>query len=622
MVAAATPWIILFAPLFACTGIVLFGRKSKRFSAALAIAGMAASLGLSLLALLHSLPEHAAALESSLPWVDLPGLTLEFGFLLNRPAILMSLVVTGVGLMIFIYSAGYMAEDPGFPRYFAYLSLFAFSMLGIVLANNFVTLFMFWELVGASSYLLIGYWYEKPSAAAAGKKAFLVNRIADFGFLIGILMVWNLSGMNGEGRTLNFLQLEERIGHLVASGAVSHGLLAAIALLIFCGVLGKSAQFPLHVWLPDAMEGPTPVSALIHAATMVAAGVYLIARVFFLFWAAPEAMSWVATIGGFTALFAASLALVENDIKRVLAFSTLSQLGYMVMALGLGGYVAGIYHLTTHAFFKALLFLGAGSVIHALHTNDIWQMGGLAKKMPATTLTFFIATLALCGIFPLSGFWSKDEILTVAFQQCPILWTIGTLTTAMTAFYMGRVFCVAFLGKPRSHHAEHAHESPAVMTGPLWALTVPTVIAGFIGIPRYLHHAAETGIHVEFNPLVAGISTLAAIGGLALAYMVYARGIQPGERGRAVLARLAVPLTRKFWVDEIYGWINRNVQQRTAIILAWFERVVIIGLYVNGVAKLTGLTGSLLRTAQTGKVQTYAAILLGGLGLILVLSLR
>ncbi|MDO8730676.1 MAG: NADH-quinone oxidoreductase subunit L [Candidatus Omnitrophota bacterium] len=621
MVTAAGPWIILFAPLAAFIGIVLFGRKSKPVSAGLAIAGMVVSLGFTLTFFFHSLHAHEA-IETAVSWVELPGLTLEFGLLINPAAILMALVVTGVGLMIFLYSTGYMAEDSSYPRYFAYLSLFAFSMLGIVLANNFVTLFMFWELVGASSYLLIGYWYEKPSAAAAGKKAFLVNRIADFGFLIGILMVWNLSGMGGEARTLNFLQLEERLPEILHSGAVAPGLLAAIVLLVFCGVLGKSAQFPLHVWLPDAMEGPTPVSALIHAATMVAAGVYLIGRVFFLFWASPEALAVIAAIGGFTALFAASLALVENDIKRVLAFSTLSQLGYMVMALGLGGYVAGTYHLTTHAFFKALLFLGAGSVIHALHTNDIWQMGGLAKKMPATTFTFLAATLALAGIFPLSGFWSKDEILAVAFERNKLLWAVGTLSAAMTAFYMGRVFCVAFLGKPRSHHAEHAHESPPSMTVPLWILTVPTLIGGFIGIPQYLHHATEAGLHVEFNLFVALISTLAAVGGLGLAYAVYARGARPGLKGQELLSRLAVPLSRKFWVDEMYSWINQNVQQRFADLLALFERFIIIQLCVNGVAKVTGLAGSLLRTAQTGKVQTYAAMLLAGLGFLLYLNLK
>ncbi len=618
---AAAPWAILFAPLAACVGIVLFGRRSKRLSAGLALTGMAVSLLFTVLLFLHSL-HSTAPIETSVSWVDLPGLALEFGFLLNRPAILMAWVVTGVGFLIFLYSVGYMAEEPGFPRYFAYLSLFAFSMLGIVLANNFVTLFMFWELVGASSYLLIGYWYEKPKAAEAGKKAFLVNRIADFGFLIGILMVWNLSGMEGAGRTLNFLQLEERLPHLVQAGAIGPAALTAIALLIFCGVLGKSAQFPLHVWLPDAMEGPTPVSALIHAATMVAAGVYLIGRAFFLFWLSPQALWVVAAIGGFTALFAALLALVENDIKRVLAFSTLSQLGYMVMALGLGGYVAGTYHLTTHAFFKALLFLGAGSVIHAVHTNNIWEMGGLAKKMPATTLTFLAAALALAGIFPLSGFWSKDEILAIAFERSKLLWVVGTLSAGMTAFYMGRVFCVAFLGKPRSHHAEHAHESPRTMTLPLWILTVPTLIGGFIGIPQYLHHAQEGGVHVEFNLLVAMVSTLTAVAGLALAYAVYVKGFRPDAQAQELLTRLGRPLTRKFWMDEIYGWINRNVQQRFADGLALFERFVIIRVCVNGVAKVTGLTGSLLRTAQTGKVQTYAAMLLAGLGLLLWLNLR
>ncbi len=618
----AAPWIILFAPALACAAIVLFARNSKPLSATLAIGGLAVSFSFAVYALLQSLHPLAETIESSVSWVNLPGLALEFGLLLDHPSILMSLVVTGVGLMIFIYSVGYMGEERGLPRYFAFLSLFAFSMLGIVLANNFVTLFIFWELVGASSYLLIGFWYERPKAADAGKKAFLVNRIADFGFLIGILMLWNLSGLEGQSRTLNFAELAERLQALVAHGTLSPQLLTAVGLLVFCGVLGKSAQFPLHVWLPDAMEGPTPVSALIHAATMVAAGVYLIARTFFLFWQTPEAMAWVAAIGGFTALFAASLALVEDDIKRVLAYSTLSQLGYMVMALGLGGYVAGIYHLTTHAFFKALLFLGAGSVIHALHTNNIWEMGGLLKKMPVTSITFLIATLALCGIFPLSGFWSKDEILAVAFFRNPLLWVVGTATAGLTAFYMGRVFCVAFLGSARAHSAGHAHESPPVMSVPLMLLTVPTMVAGFIGIPHYLHHGQEAGVHVPFNAIVAGISTLVAMAGLSLAYAVYGRGYQPGIQVQRVLALAAVPLSRKFWVDEVYGWINRNIQQRFADLLSLFERYIIIGLYVNGVAKITGFTGSVLRLAQTGKVQGYAATLLAGLSLLLYLSLR
>ncbi len=621
----ALPWIILFAPLAACAAIAVVTYRNKRLSAALAIGAMVVGLLCSKLALWQALFGHAEPLERSLAWVRLPGLLLEFGFLLDRAAILMSLVVTGVGLMIFIYSVGYMKEDQGFTRYFCYLSLFAFSMLGIVLANNFVTLFMFWELVGASSYLLIGYWYDRPKAAEAGKKAFLVNRIADFGFLIGILMVWNLSGMGGQEKTLNFAELAHRIPHLAETGAVPMPEMALVAALIFCGVVGKSAQFPLHVWLPDAMEGPTPVSALIHAATMVAAGVYLIGRVFFLFWATPPVMLLIAVVGGFTALFAATLALVENDIKRVLAYSTLSQLGFMVMALGLGGYTAGLFHLTTHAFFKALLFLGAGCAIHAVHTNNIWEMGGLLRKMPVTGITFLVATLALCGIFPLSGFWSKDEILAVAFERSPFLWAVGTLTAALTSFYMGRLFSVAFLGSPRSHKAEHAHEAPALMTGPLVALAIPSALAGFhfIGIPAFLHPGAHgAGVHVEFNPMVALASTAAAVAGLAAAYMAYGRGLRPGQEIRDLAGGAYRVLTRKYYVDEIYAWINQNVQQRFAVFLGLFERRVIIGLCVNGVAKTTGWVGSVLRMSQTGKVQTYALTLLAGLCLLVYLTWR
>ena len=613
------PWIILFAPAVACVATILFFRRSRAGSAALAIGAMALGLACSGIALFHSLGAHPQALQSSFPWIDLPELALEFGLLLDAPAILMSLVVTGVGLLIFIYSVGYMTEEPGFIRYFTFLSLFAFSMLGIVLANNFVTLFIFWELVGASSYLLIGYWYERPSAAAAGKKAFLVNRIADFGFLAGILMIWDLSGLTGQSRTLNFLQLAERL-HGAGLSAIPPATLTLAGALIFCGVLGKSAQFPLHVWLPDAMEGPTPVSALIHAATMVAAGVYLIARVFFLFWACPQLLMAVAWIGGFTALFAASLALVENDIKRVLAYSTLSQLGYMVMALGLGGYVAGIYHLTTHAFFKALLFLGAGCAIHVVHSNDIWKMGGSLKKMPITGGTFLVATLALCGIFPLAGFWSKDEILAVAFERNRLLWLVGTLTAGMTAFYMGRAFCVAFLGEPRSHHAEEGHEAPSSMTLPLLPLALLSVIGGFIGIPAYLHHANEAGVHVEFNLSVALISGAVAFAGLALAYAVYVRRWQKAAAIRDRFGGVTDILNHKYYVDELYAWINNNIQQRLGIWMSLFERTIIIGLYVNGIAKMTGWAGSVLRLAQTGRVQTYALVLLAGAGLLIYLS--
>ncbi|MBI3616461.1 MAG: NADH-quinone oxidoreductase subunit L [Candidatus Omnitrophica bacterium] len=614
------PWLILFPPIAAAFSIALLTRRSRPASAALAIGALAVSLLSALALLFHSLghPENPL-MEISIPWIQLPGLSLEFGFLLDRLSILMSLVVTGVGLMIFIYSVGYMAHEPGLPRYFAFLSLFAFSMLGIVLANNFISLFIFWELVGASSYLLIGYWYDRPKAAEAGKKAFLVNRIADFGFLIGILMLWSFSGTGSETRTLNFLELARRLESLSAQGILLPATLAATGALLFCGVIGKSAQFPLHVWLPDAMEGPTPVSALIHAATMVAAGVYLLCRISFLLAPIPQVMEMIAGIGGFTAVFAASLALVENDIKRVLAYSTLSQLGYMVMALGLGGVTAGMFHLTTHAFFKAMLFMGAGCVIHSLETNDIRQMGGLYRTMPATTRIFGIGALALCGIFPFAGFWSKDEILALAFAHHRILWIVGTATAGMTAFYMGRLFCVVFLGEPRRNE-RHSHEAPALMIWPLIPLAILSVIGGFIGIPSFLHEAG--GTHVEFNFLVAVISNGAAFGGLLLAYGIYVKGLAPARWLKALLGPLNVLLTRKFFVDEAYGWINRNVQQRTAVGLNLFERTVIIGLWANGIAKTTGAAGAILRRAQTGKVQTYALTLLIGLTLLIYLSGR
>ena len=608
-------WSILFLPLAAFLIISLVTRKSRPLSAAAAIGAMALGLAATLILLIDLL--HAGgheAFQYSVPWINLPGLTLEFGLLINPLAVLMSGVVTGVGLMIFIYSVGYMSDDPGFTRYFGYLSLFAFSMLGIVLANNFLTLFMAWELVGASSYLLIGFWYDKPIAADAGKKAFLVNRIADFGFLAGILMLWTLSG---EPNTLNFLDLEHRLAGI--GGAT--GLLAPMsiaALLIFCGVLGKSAQFPLHVWLPDAMQGPTPVSALMHAATMVAAGVYLLCRVFFLFAPFPEALQVIAAIGGFTAIFAASMALVENDIKRILAYSTLSQLGYMVMALGLGGYAAGMFHLSTHAFFKALLFLGAGCVIHAVHSNDIWEMGGLRKAMPITTITFLIGALALCGIWPISGFWSKDEILALAFEKNKILWAVGTLTAGMTAFYMGRAFCVVFLGETRSHK-HHPHEVPPVMYGPLIVLAAFSVIGGFIGIPSLLHN--PLGAHVEFNTLVALVSSAAAIGGLALAWKFYGAGTNEDPLITNFRPAAQV-LMNKYYIDDLYAWLNNNVQQRLALVSAWFERVIIMGLWVNGLAGLTRFCGRILTKFQTGRVQAYALSLAAGLGILIYVGWR
>ena len=356
-----------------------------------------------------------------------------------------------------------MDEDPCSPRFFAYLSLFAFSMIGIVLSNNFIQLFMFWELVGLSSYLLIGFWYTKPSAADAGVKAFMVNRLSDFGFLCGIILLWSLSDI-GQGRSFQFTDFVTVVPHL------DPHMLTIVGLLLFCGVIGKSAQVPLHVWLIDAMEGPTPVSALIHAATMVAAGIYLIGPHLLYFCTFPDSASFIAYTGAITALMAAILAIVENDIKKILAYSTLSQLGLMVMALGLGGPMQGMYHLTTHAFFKALLFLGAGSVIYALHhEQNIWNMHGLLKKMPVTGITFLVGTLAICGIFPFSGFWSKDAILALAWENNYNSLFVAALASGLTAFYMGRLFLVVFWGKPPTQKpfGHEVHESPAIITIPL-----------------------------------------------------------------------------------------------------------------------------------------------------------
>src|SRR5438094_6148302 len=465
----AFPWLILFLPLFSAAAIMLFTQNNRELSAKLSIGAIVAGFMLSVLFIAANgwLPEKR---ETLVTWLEVGDLQVDFGLRLDPLSLLMLLVVTGVGGAIHIYSWGYMHEDAGFSRYFACLSLFTFSMLGIVLANNFLMLFIFWELVGLSSYLLIGHWFERPSAAEACKKAFLTSRLGDFGFLLGILMVWGLAG------GLNFSLIQEQ---LKQNPALFGSMTTIAGLLIFCGAVGKSAQFPLHVWLPDAMEGPTPVSALIHAATMVAAGVYMLCRVFFMFNA--PALLVIAWVGAITALMAALMAAQQNDIKRILAYSTLSQLGYMVMAVGLGGPTPAMFHLTTHAFFKALLFLGAGSVIIALHhEQDIWKMGGLRRKMPVTFWTFLAGTLAIAGVPPLSGFYSKDSILAQAADahHWP-LFALGVLVAALTTFYMFRLAFVVFFGSTRSDRAGHAHESPGVMIWPLRILAVFSIIGGF-----------------------------------------------------------------------------------------------------------------------------------------------
>ncbi|NPV91632.1 MAG: NADH-quinone oxidoreductase subunit L [Firmicutes bacterium] len=593
-------WLIPLLPGLAFALIALILRRTPAVAAAVSITAIIGSFITSLLVIKGVLVDPAVY-EYGSRWFTMPGLNAEMGILLDPIAAVMLLVVTLVAMMVQVYSLGYMRGDPGYPSYFAYQSLFAASMLGLVLANNFLQLFVFWELVGLCSYLLIGFWFGKPEAREAAKKAFVTNRVGDFGFLLGILLLQIVFG------TLNFVKLQPLVG-LYESTA----LLTGLALLIFTGPIGKSAQFPLHVWLPDAMEGPTPVSALIHAATMVVAGVYLVARAFFLFAAAPKALLVVAYLGGFTALFAATIALTQNDIKRILAYSTLSQLGYMIMALGVGSLTAGMFHLMTHAFFKALLFLGAGSVIHALHgKQDIWEMGGLTRRMPVTTGTFIVGALALAGIFPLAGFWSKDEILSASLANGYTgLYIVGSLVAFLTAFYMFRLVFVAFMKPARPEN--HPHESPLTMTVPLVILGVLSVVGGLVGLPwlkvnfaTYIHFGE---VHHGANLAVMAVSTLLALAGIGLAYLMYYR---ERIRPEAVLERFPALYRlfyHKYYIDEIYQYLIDKLVDGTARVLYWADVHLVDGA-VNGAGRLAQLGGLALRLTQTGRAQHYALVL-------------
>ena len=584
MITAA--WLILLLPLFSAVAIGLGAYRSRLASAVLSVGAVVGSFLLTLW-----LIAVGGELHSSIPWLAIEGLQIDIGLQIDPLSKLMLCVVTGVGSLIHIFSLGYMKEDRDFSRYFAFLSLFVFSMLGIVLADNFVMMFIFWELVGVSSYLLIGFWFEKPSAADAAKKAFLTNRVGDFGFLLGILMVWAAFG------TVGFAELEK---------AEATAICGLAGFLIFCGAMGKSAQFPLHVWLPDAMEGPTPVSALIHAATMVAAGVYMLCRVFFLIdgtWA-MEAIAW---IGGLTALLAALMAVQQDDIKRILAYSTLSQLGYMVMAVGLGSPDAAMFHLTTHASFKALLFLGAGSVIVALHhEQDIWKMGGLRERMPKTYWTFLIGTMALCGVPLFSGFFSKEAILDAALENNLLLFLVAVLVALLTTFYMTRLFVVAFMGEPRSAQARGAVESPSVMTVPLLLLAVPSVIAGYFNA-----HAP--------NPLVLAASLVVLVFGMLVANSLYSGAKTDPLPAR--LGRLAKALRDRFWFDEAYQWLIDHVQENLAKLADAIDRWIIAGLLVRGTHGTTELAARVLRLVQTGNLQTYAFWFAAGMAALLIFTL-
>jgi NADH-quinone oxidoreductase subunit L len=599
-------------PFLAFLVIVAFTKKFKMTSALVSIG----AVGLAFLTacfILYSQIINPVASSFNIPWMYIANIELNLGVMVNQLTAIMLFIVTFVSMLVQIYSIGYMHGDEGFSKFFAFISLFTFSMLGIVISNNLMQIYIFWELVGLSSYLLIGFWYFKPEASDAAKKAFVVNRVGDFGFLLGILMVTFRAG------TFDFIKVVE----FVKSGAIDPGTLTVIALLLFCGAAGKSAQFPLHVWLPDAMEGPTPVSALIHAATMVAAGVFMVARLYGIFSLSPQAMNIIAYTGAFTAIFAASIALVQDDIKRILAYSTLSQLGYMILALGAGGYTAGMFHLTTHAFFKALLFLGAGSVIHSVGTNDIWRMGGLHKKMPITSITMLIATLAISGIWPFAGFWSKDEILVTLFNSGHIvLYYVAVVTAFMTAFYMFRLYLVTFTGK-ESGHENHAHESPLTMTVPLMILAVFSIFAGLVGMPGHAFNISkfiyfgEMESPAPMNMRIAYASSAVAVAGIAIAFIIYfLKAVKAGD-----LKKNAGPvytlLKNKYYIDEIYLFFIRNIFFAITETIKWFDRNIVDGL-VNFTAWLVRQGGDKLRRATTGSVQTYALVIFSGMLVVII----
>ncbi len=588
------PWFILLLPLMSTVTILLLTRPSPRVSALISVAAV---LGSFLCACLVFAQPEIRTMQ--ITWIDLrPHLHIPFGFVLDQLSKTMLVLVTGVGALIHVYSLGYMRGDPGVSRYFASLSLFMFSMLGIVLANNFVMMFIFWELVGVSSYLLIGHWFERDSAAEAAKKAFLTNRIGDFGFMIGILMVWSATG------SIVFAEVAARMGGLTAHPA----FLTAAVLLIFCGAMGKSAQFPLHVWLPDAMEGPTPVSALIHAATMVAAGVYMLVRVGFLVETSATALAVIAWIGAITAVLAALMAMQQNDIKRILAYSTLSQLGYMVMAVGLASGTAAMFHLFTHAFFKALLFLGAGAIIVVLHhEQNIWKMGGLAGRLRVTFGTFMVGTLALIGCPPFSGFFSKDAILAVAYAQNPVLFGVALFTAFLTAFYMMRLVVVAFLGPPRTEEARRGREAPAVMTGPLLVLAIPAALAGF---GFFAHRFLPTPAHDEAHgALVPSLAFIAMVLGVVGGFVLY--------RNRVAEPLNLRVLRNRFYIDEFYRWLIDSTQGILARLSAFLDRWILDAGLVRGLSGVTWGFGALLRLMQVGNLQAYAFLF--GLGIVAVI---
>lgn len=626
-------WVTLI-PLFPLIGFLVLGLTNKRLSnktvGLIACSSVALSFITGLISFVNLLgmrPETRLIIARLFEWIVIGDFKTAISFAFDQLSAVMVLVVSGVGLLIHIYSIGYMGHDKGYARYFSYLNLFTFAMLVLVLADNLLLMFVGWEGVGLCSYLLIGFWFHKKSATDAGKKAFIVNRIGDFGFLLGIMLIfWNLG-------TLNIREIAQHAPQLLTAG---NGLITAIALLLFIGATGKSAQIPLYVWLPDAMEGPTPVSALIHAATMVTAGVYMVARLSAVYILSPTALTVVALVGGLTALYAATIGLVQNDIKRVLAYSTISQIGYMFLACGVVAFSAGIFHLMTHAFFKALLFMSAGSVIHALSgEQDMRNMGGLKEYLPHTFRVMLVGTLAISGVPLLAGFFSKDDILWQAFSSPsgnPIFWAIGILTAILTAFYMFRLLYLTFYGKPNLDQQafHHVHESPKVMTMPLYILALLSIVGGYVGLPHALGGGAwfekflepvlahPKNLHnmVHHNPsveyLLMLLSIIAAAIGITIAYMFYIKNPENPKRLALKFAGLYRLLSNKYYIDEIYDYM---IVKPLYIVSLLFWKVFDIGLIdgaINGVARIIGTLSERLRVFQTGYVRNYALLLLIG----------
>ncbi|NMF85455.1 NAD(P)H-quinone oxidoreductase subunit 5 [Nodosilinea sp. P-1105] len=677
-------WLVPVLPLIGAaivgTGLISYGEATSKLrqpSALLIVSLTGAAMVLSGLIFWSQVQGHQTYTQM-FEWAAAGDFRIEMGYTIDHLAALMLVVVTTVAFLVMIYTDGYMAHDPGYVRFYAYLSLFSSSMLGLVISPNLLQVYVFWELVGMCSYLLIGFWYDRKPAADACQKAFVTNRVGDFGLLLGILALFWATG------SFDFEVMGARLTELVNTGTLSVAMAAVFAILVFLGPVAKSAQFPLHVWLPDAMEGPTPISALIHAATMVAAGVFLVARMYPVFEHIPAVMTLIAYTGAFTAFMGATIAITQNDIKKGLAFSTMSQLGYMVMAMGVGAYGAGLFHLMTHAYFKAMLFLGSGSVIHGMEAvvghdpvlaQDMRLMGGLRKYMPVTAITFLIGTLAICGIPPFAGFWSKDEILGSTFAVSPVLWAVGWATAGITAFYMFRMYFSTFEGAFRGndegirrdlkraelqrmglslgpgamnpqeltldaseddhsdhHHASEPHESPWSMTFPLIALAIPSALVGLVGTPfanyfeAFIHppgevvEALEAAEPFDWNEfiLMAGSSVAIAVAGIVLAVLMYrTKAIDPKAIAAKIPALYQLSLN-KWYIDDIYEVVFVQGSRKLAKQVLEIDIRIVDGL-VNLAGFVTLVTGEGLKYLENGRAQFYALIVFGAvLGLVLL----